>query len=76
MPEQFLQGGDRYGRLRHAPPKGMTELMAGNLNVRLLAIFFQDELDAIDRKPLAALRNKNRPIFRDRAASEPICECK
>lgn len=72
MSEQFLQGSDRHGSLRHTPPESMTELVAGDLNACFLAIFFQDELDAVDGKSLSVFGNENRPIFRDRAAGEPI----
>ena len=57
MSEQLLQGSDWHGSLSHAPPEGMAELMTGDLNVRLLAVFFQDELDAIDGETFAALGN-------------------
>ena len=73
MPKQLLERGDRHGCLCHAPSESMTELVAGDLNAGFLAIFLQDELDSIDGETLAALRNENRPIIRDRAAGEPIC---
>lgn len=46
MPEQFLKRGDREFGFRHAPSKGVTELVTGDVNARFAAISFQDELDA------------------------------
>ena len=75
MPKQLLERGDRHGCLCHTSSEGMAELMAGDLNARFLAIFFQDELNTIDGETLAMLRNESRPIICDRAAGEPFCEC-
>ena len=49
MPEQVLERGDRQSGFRHAPAKGVTKLMTGDVNACFTAISFQDELDARDR---------------------------
>jgi len=76
MSEQVLKRGERHIRLCHAPAKGMTKLMACDLNARFTAISLQDKLDAVDGESFAAQRNENRPIILDRAAGEPIVECR
>jgi len=72
MSEQVLERSERHVRLRHAPAKGVTKLMASDLNTRFLTVTLQDELNTVDRESFSALGNENRPIICDRAPSVPI----
>ena len=75
MPKQFLERCERHVRFCHTSAEGMTELMAGDMDSRFLAIGLQNKLDASDRESFAMLGNENRPITNDRAAGEPLIEC-
>jgi len=48
MPEQFLERGDREFGFSHSSAERMAQLVTGDMNARLVTIFFQYELDAGD----------------------------